>query len=119
MAVKRSNWASEALPAYRGSKVSVMVRRIDVIVVLKRVMRAVSSVSERRVERDWWSEGESWCGSCELEVLDVGLENGCKIEDIVGSVGLLVWDVCLESLGRHLERMDRDRGECWLGFAER
>jgi len=86
---------------------------MEVIVVLRRVVRAVRSVSERRVESDW-SEGESWCGfgwGWELEVLDVGLEKGCKIEDIVGWGGLRGWDVCLEGLGRHLEGGDRDRPE--------
>jgi hypothetical protein len=62
---------------------------MEVIVVLRRVVRAVRSASERRVERDWWSEVESWCGFGwvgELEVLEVCLEKGCKIEDIMAWV---------------------------------
>jgi hypothetical protein len=62
---------------------------MEVIVVLRRVVRAVRSTSERRVERDWRSEGESWCWfdwGWELEMLETGLESGCRIDDIV------VWD---------------------------
>ena len=54
--------------------------------VLRRVVRAARSVSERRVERDCPSEEESCCGfgwGWELEMLEAGLENGCRIEDIV------------------------------------
>lgn len=62
--------------------------------VLRRVVRAVRSVSERRVERDCRSEGESWCGfgwDWELAMLEAGLESWCRIEDIVSLVGMCVW----------------------------